>query len=154
MTLTVRFKRWLRSLRDDGDPVATAQKRALWQTIAAEHGLIFEPGPHSGYFQDDRIHGQLDGRDVTVMVGAAYDIQKLVVEVRVRCDVVTPMNRPSGNDLVAWYEARRQSINLPPIDPDLASWVLGQRFGVGAFLEPERQLVYLQLYDIDADTPA
>src|ERR1043166_7511346 len=101
MSLPGRFKRWLRLLRDEGDPVATAEKRVLWQTIAAEHGLAFEPGPHSGYFQDDRIHGQLDGRDVMVTVGAALDIQKLVVEVRVRCDVVTPMNRRSRDQRVS-----------------------------------------------------
>lgn len=150
--LAARLKRWLGSLREEGDPIAVAEKRALWQAIAAEHGLTFEPGPHPGYFQDDRIHGRLGGRDVNVTIFADHDIQKLVVHVTVACAAVTQMNRPSRDELVAWYEMRRQPAGLPPIDPELALWVLGQRLGVGAFLEPERQLVYRQIYGIEPDT--
>lgn len=152
MGLTARLRRWLGSLREEGDPIAVAEKRALWQAIAAEHELTFEPGPQPGYFQDDRIHGRLGGRDVSVTIFAAYDIQKLVVQVTVPCDAVTPMNRPSRDELVAWYEVRRQSAGLPPIVPELAPWVLGRRLGVEAFLEPERQLVYLQVDGIEPAT--
>lgn len=149
MGLAARLRRWLGSLCEAGDSIAVAEQRAQWQTIATEHGLSFEPGPHPGYFQDDRIHGRLGGRDVSVTIFASDDIQKLVVQVTVPCDAVTPMSRPSRHELVAWYDARRQSAGLPPIDPELAPWVLGERLGVGAFLEPEHQLLCLQVYGIE-----
>lgn len=152
MGLAARLWRWLGSLREDGAPIAVAEKRAQWRAIATEHGLTFEPGPLPGYFQDDRTHGRLGDRDIRVNIFPDYDIQKLVVHVAVSCDAVTPMNRPSRDELVAWYEARRQSAGLPPTDPELAPWVLGRRLGVGAFLQPERQLVYLQVHGIEPDT--
>lgn len=65
--------------------------RTAWQAIATEHRLTFEPGLHPGYFQDDRIHGLLGDRDLSVTSFADHDIQKLVVQITVPCDAVTLM---------------------------------------------------------------
>jgi len=134
-----------------GDAVATAQQRDAWRAIARRHGLSFHPGPYSVYVQDDRLTGQVDGRLVSVVVSANYELQKLVVDVRVACDVVTAMPRPRQEQLVAWYDARRAAAGLAELDGELAPWVLGRRAGVGAALD-NRQLVYQQHYDIDAAT--
>lgn len=151
MSITARLGRWLRSLRHAGEPAEVARQRAHWQAIVLEHGLSFEPGPHPGFVDDDRIHGRVDGRAVSVRIFPDYDLQKLVVQLTISCDVATPSRLPR-DELVAWYEARRHAADLPPIDPELAPWVLGRRLGVGAFLEPERELVYVQLYEIEPDT--
>jgi hypothetical protein len=88
---------------------------------------------------------------VSVVVFACYDLQKLVVEVKVACDVVTGMTMPMRRELVAWYDARRVAAGLPEIDGELAPWVLGHGEGAGAALD-NRQLVYHQHYGIEATT--
>jgi hypothetical protein len=139
--------------RRNGDAASVEKKRRCWRSIAERHGLTFYPGPHRGYFQGDRLEGQMDGRDVRIQSDADFDLQKLVVTVSVACDVATPAPHLSKHDLVAWYEGQAREAAVPPMDLELAPWVLGQRAGVGAVLDRhERRLVYRQLYDIDEPT--
>ena len=156
--VTVNTMRWLAWVKrvlglpgGRGDAVATAQQREVWRTLARRHGLSFHPGPYLIYVQDDRLTGQVDGRLVSVVISASYELQKLVVDVKVACDVVTTMTHPRQHELVAWYDARRVLAGLPELDVELAPWVLGHREGVGATLD-NRQLVYHQQYGIDAAT--
>jgi len=142
------FRDWLSSLRPDrGDPEAVAEKRRIWQTLAGRHGLTHTPGAHAGYFQDDRIEGRIDGRDVRAVIFAAYDLQKLVVTVSAACEAAAPTGRAEHVELVRWYEARRRAADLPPIRSDDAPWAKELLVGI-VFLD-ERRLVYEELYGID-----
>lgn len=142
------FREWLSSLLPErGDAAAVAEKRRSWQSLAEQHGLIHTPGPHAGYFQDDRIEGRIDGRDVRADVFAAYEIQKLVVTVSIACDAAAPTGRDARVELVRWYDARRHAADLPPIRGDDAPWAKELLVGV-VFLD-ERRLIYEELYGID-----
>jgi len=142
---------WLTAFRHrKGGATSVEQQRRRWRSIAERHGLTFHPGPHRGYFQGDRFEGRINGRDVRIQSAADYDLQTLVVTVSIECDVATPHPHLSRHELVAWYEARALEAAVPPIDPELAPWVLGRRAGVGAVLDQdERRLIYRQLYEID-----
>jgi hypothetical protein len=143
-----RLREWLSSVRRDrGDPEAVAEMRRSWQTLAERNGLTHTPGPHAGYFQDDRITGRIDGRDVQAVVFAAYDLQKLVVTVSAACEASAPTGRSERIELARWYEARRRAADLPPIRSDEAPWAKELLVGI-VFLD-ERRLVYEELYGID-----
>jgi hypothetical protein len=142
---------WVMAFRHrKGDATSVEKKRRRWRSLAERHGLVFHPGPHRGYFQGDRLEGRIDGRHVRIQSDADYDLQKLVVTVSIECEVATPGARLSKHELVEWYEARALKAAVPPIDLDLAPWVLGRRAGVGAVLDQhEGRLIYLQLYEMD-----
>jgi hypothetical protein len=139
---------WFQDLLPDrGDPADVAEKRRAWGALAERHGLTYRPGPHPGFFQGDRIEGQLDGRDLRVVIDALYDIQKLVVWVSLACDASEPTGRSSPLGLVARYKARRLAAGLPPIDGELDAW--GRALVTGVFYLSEQRLVYEHLYGID-----
>ena len=145
---------WLTALRHrKGDAASVEHKRRCWRSIAERLGLAFHPGPHRGYFQGDRIEGRIDGRAVRVQSDADYDLQKLVVTVSIECDVAIVDPHISTHELIEWYDAHSLEDAVPPMDLELAPWVLGRRAGVGAVLDNrERQLIYRQLYEIDEQT--
>jgi hypothetical protein len=148
MRWLARAREWLSSLRPDrGDPEAVAEQRRVWQALAERHGLTHTPGPHAGYFQDDRIAGSIDGRDIGAVVFAAYDIQKLVVTVSAACAAPAPTGQPLRGELVRWYEERRRAADLPPIRSDEAPWA--NELLVGVVYLADGRLVYEQLYGID-----
>jgi hypothetical protein len=132
---------------DRGDHAAVAEQRRVWQALAERHGLTHTPGPHADYFQDDRIAGSIDGRDVGAVVFAAYDIQKLVVTVSAVCAAAAPTGRTEGVELVRWYEARRRAADLPPIRSNDAPWA--RELLVGVVYLADGRLVYEELYGID-----
>lgn len=148
MRWLARVRAWFSTLRSDrGDPAAVVEQRRIWQTLAERRGLTHTPGPHAGYFQDDRIEGRIDGRDVQAVVFAAYELQKLVVTVSAACEASAPTGRSERVELVRWYEARRRAADLPPIRSDEAPWAKELLMGI-VFLD-ERRLVYEELYGID-----
>jgi hypothetical protein len=148
MRWLARVRTWLSGLRPDrGDPAAVAEKRRAWQALAERHGLMHTPGPHRGYFQDDRMTGSIDGRDVQAVVFAAYDLQKLVGTVSAACAAPAPTGKQDRVELVRWYEARRRAADLPAIRSDEAPWSKDLLVGV-VFLDDGR-LIYEELYGID-----
>jgi hypothetical protein len=143
-----QVRSWFQDLLPDrGDPADVAEKRRVWRALAERHGLTFLPGTHPGFFQGDRIEGQIDGRDVRVAIEALYDIQKLVVWVSVACDALKPAGQNSPLGLVAAYKARRLAAGLPPIDDELDAW--GRALITGTFYLRDQHLVYEHLYGID-----